>query len=252
MEQIRTYVVNLPKDLDRKKSILNETHKFPWLDVEIIKAVYGKELTEKEMACLFDQKSYMSYYGRSVLPGEVGCTLSHRECYRRLLDSNKIFVMILEDDACFIDDAFTEGFTKASTGFMNSPEPLILLLHANFEYIGGKTSFYKDYFLYPVYSALFTTAYLVNRSAAHILLQKEVPYWVADDWRLFRRWGIGIYSLYPSVIVQQWDTFTSTIMEERCVCRRRLFPHSLIECRKVWDKLGYIFLKKLGIIKHLQ
>ncbi|WP_289005010.1 glycosyltransferase family 25 protein [uncultured Parabacteroides sp.] len=43
MEQIKTYVINLPKDLDRRESILKETGRYLWLDVEIVKAVYGKD-----------------------------------------------------------------------------------------------------------------------------------------------------------------------------------------------------------------
>lgn len=253
MEQIKTYVINLPKDLDRRESILKETATYPWLDVEIVKAVYGKELTEKEVVCSFDRKNYRLRYRRSILPGEIGCTLSHRACYRRLVDSDKALVLILEDDAHFMEGAFTEGFTEAAVRFMNCPEPTVLLLHAYFDYVGRGSFFYDKYLLYPVYNALFTTGYLINKSAAKILLQKGIPYWVADDWLLFRHWGVRVYSLYPSAMIQQWDTFSSSIREKSSFCKDRKFFHcSLIEWRKVYDKLDYTIRKKLGIIRHME
>lgn len=48
MDRLKTYVINLPKDQDRRESILKETAQFPWLDIEMIEAVYGKELSDEE------------------------------------------------------------------------------------------------------------------------------------------------------------------------------------------------------------
>lgn len=246
--KIKTYIINLPKDRDRRERILAETGKFPCLDVEMIKAVYGKELTNEERNRLFDSVNYRRHYGRSLLPGEIGATLSHRECYRCLLESDSEFALILEDDARFVDNSFAEGFSIPVVEFMHSKKPLMMLLHADFKYIGKKQHFYNKYDLYPVYSALSATAYLVNKSAARLLLRKEIPFWVADDWLLFRWWGIRIYCLYPSII-RYWDQLSSTITnEKRPLMGRRPFPCFY----KIYNKLKYSFLKKLGIIKYLK
>lgn len=249
MKRIKTYVINLLKDRDRRESILAETGKLPCLDIEMIKAVYGKELTDEERNRLFDSLNYKRHYGRSVLPGEIGCCLSHRECYKRLLESDHEFALILEDDIRFMNGAFSEGFSKAAIEFMHSEEPVIILLHADFEYIGRKQIFYDKYDLYPAYKALYATAYLVNKSAARLLLRTETPYWVADDWFCFRRWGIRIYCLYPSAVIQQWDKLGSSIKEEkRSLIEKRSFPCSY----RIYNKLEYFLLKKLGIIKYLR
>lgn len=252
MDRIKTYIINLPKDYERRESVLKETGQYPCLEIEMVQAVYGKELTDEEKDRLFDAGNYTRRYRRSVLPGEIGCTLSHRACYKRLLESDRGFALVLEDDACFVKGAFTEDFSKSVMNFMNGDIPLVLLLHADFESMGKGYSFSGDYFLYPVYSALFTTAYLINKKAARLLLQNKSPYWVADDWLLFRRWGIRVYSLYPSVVIQQWDTFDSSILDEkRSSGRKRILPRSLIECRMAYEKLGYYFLRTIGIIRHL-
>lgn len=247
--KIKTYIINLPKDRDRRESILAETGKLPCLDIEMIKAVYGKELTDEERNRLFDSVNYIRHYGRSLLPGEIGCTLSHRECYRRLLESDCELALVLEDDAQFADSAFTEDFSRYVVEFMHNEKPLMVLLHADFEYIGKKQCFYDKYDLYPVYKALYTTAYLVNKSAVRLLLQKETPFWVADDWLRFRRWGVRVYCLYPSVVIQRWDELSSSIGEEkRSLMNRKPFPNLY----RIYNKLEYIFIKKLGIIKYLR
>lgn len=251
MDRLKTYVINLPKDQDRRESILKETAQFPWLDIEMIEAVYGKELSDEEKNTLFDGKKCAQYYGRVVLPGEIGCTLSHQTCYRYLLDTDLNYALILEDDAHFVNDKITEQFLKSVNDLMSSSIPRILLLHASFEYTGEKKLFCENYSICSIHNALFTTGYLINKNAARLLLCEETPYWVADDWFLFRGWGIDIYSLYPSVVVQQRDKLKSSIMEEQRDSKKRIFPHSWIECRLAYNKISYLIQKRIGIIKSM-
>ena len=136
---------------------------------------------------------------------------------------------------------------------MNMERPSALLLHADMNYKGKAKLFCKNYALYSVYTAMFTTAYFINRSAADLMLYEKRSYWVADDWFRFRQWGADILCLYPSAIVQQWDKLASSISEEKCLYRpKRWFPHSLIECRLVYEKVIFMILKGLKIIKHIQ
>lgn len=252
MNRIKTFVINLLKDKDRKESILRETSRFSTLDVEIVEAVYGKMLTDQEREDLFDSKKYSQYYGRNVLPGEIGCTLSHRKCYKRLLESDWKYALILEDDAHFLIDTIDVDFLIAVEKIMNAEKPSVLLLHADINYKGKAKLFCKNYDLYTVYTAMFTTAYFINRSAADLMLSEKRSYWVADDWFRFRQWGINILCLYPSVIVQQWDKLASSILEEkRLYIPKRKLPHSLIECRLAYEKIIYMILKGLKIIKYL-
>ncbi|WP_288206767.1 glycosyltransferase family 25 protein [uncultured Parabacteroides sp.] len=251
MDRLKTYVINLPKDLDRRGSILKETGQFPCLDIEMIEAVYGKELSDKEKNNLFDCKKYTRYYGRALLPGEIGCVLSHQMCYKHLLETDLNYALILEDDAHFVDSEITEQFMKSVHDLMNSSIPRILLLHASFEYTGEKKIFCEKYSVCNIYNALFATGYLINKNAARLLLPKGSIYWVADDWFLFRSWGVDIYSLYPSVVVQQRDKLKSSIMEEQRKSKKRIFPHSRIECRLAYNRINYLIKKRIGIIKSM-
>lgn len=40
---MKTYIINLPKDKQRREYITNTVSKYPFLEYEFIDAVYGKE-----------------------------------------------------------------------------------------------------------------------------------------------------------------------------------------------------------------
>ena len=98
--KIKTYVINLKDSVDRRKAILAETAKYPFMDVELVEAVDGRKLKQEEIKACFDLKKFVNHYYRTPKGGEIGCTLSHRICYRKLLESEEEFALVLEDDVC--------------------------------------------------------------------------------------------------------------------------------------------------------
>lgn len=69
MEQtyIKTYVINLPKDTERRIYITKEISKIAYLDIEFVDAVDGRELGKEKLSENFDFKkvriiSLMIYY----------------------------------------------------------------------------------------------------------------------------------------------------------------------------------------------
>ncbi len=66
---------------------------------EFIEAVDGRALTPSERAELVDETAVARYPGW-LTPGALGCALSHRRAYERILDSEDDGVaLVLEDDA---------------------------------------------------------------------------------------------------------------------------------------------------------
>ena len=99
--KIKTYIINMKESVERRERVLKEVSRYSFLDIEWVEAVNGKQLMEVQIGQLFDRKRFYSRYDREPLPGEIGCTLSHRECYRRLLWSDCKYALILEDDVFF-------------------------------------------------------------------------------------------------------------------------------------------------------
>lgn len=246
---IKTYIINLPKDKERKKSILKETDGIGCLDCEMIEAVYGKELDQDKVLELFNEKKFVCNYSRTLLPGEVGATLSHRKCYSRLLVSGYNAALILEDDATLVNKDNVNVILRKALSYIEGNEPRILLLHADFYSMDKGIDLKNGYSLYSVYDGLFATAYLINRNAARLLLHTERPYWVADDWYRFRKRGIQIYSIYPSVFLQQWESLSSSILVSS-VKRQRKKVLSWITFRLIYEKICRMALIASGKLKH--
>lgn len=249
-QRIKTYVINLPKDTDRRISVAGELSKIPCLDPEFVDAVDGRELGKEKLGKLFDFKKSKNYQSNDLALGEVGCTLSHYECYKRLLAADQEFALIVEDDIGFKWNEPYDDILKISARYIRSKKPLVLLNFAFFDYMGKGISVKDNYKIYKTYKAASATIYFINRQAANMIVSAGPPFWVADDWSLFRRKGIRIDALYPSFVYHKDDAFESSIGWDDRKKRTIRIPHSWMEFRALADEGFRILLKKLGIMKH--
>ena len=94
------------------------------------------------------------------------------------------------------------------------------------------------------------TIYLINKQAARLIVSEGVPYWIADDWSLFRRKGLRTYALYPSFAYHKDETLGSSIGWGDRKKRTLRVPRSWQEFRVLVDEGIRIVLKILGIMKH--
>ncbi len=92
---IPTFVINLPKDKDRKVFMEDQLEEGGF-SYEIIEAVDGRgELANNE----YSDSVAIKENGRSLTLGERGCALSHRMIYEKIVREHIPFSFILEDDA---------------------------------------------------------------------------------------------------------------------------------------------------------
>lgn len=247
--KIKTYIVNLPNDSDRRTSIFKELNKLTCLDPEIIEAVNGKELGREKLGKIFDFKKCGKYLSVDIALGEIGCTLSHFECYKKLLASDQNYALIVEDDIGFIGNGPFDGLLQKALRYVDCEKPVVLLLFSFFDYMGKDMYFDNEYKVYKTFKAASTTIYLINKQAARIIVSGGMPYWVADDWSLFRRKGISIYALHPSFVYHK-ETLDSSIGWDDRKKRVLRFPRSWMEFQFLIDEGIRWILKKLGIMKH--
>lgn len=249
-QRIKTYVVNLPKDTDRRISVAKELSKIPCLDPEFVDAVDGGELGKEKLGKLFDFKKSKSYQSNDLALGEVGCTLSHYECYKRLLASDQEFALIVEDDIGFKGEESFDNLLNKIVGFVRRKDPVVLLLFSFFDYIGKGLPLNDTYKIYKTYKSASTIIYFINKPAARIIVSEGLPYWIADDWSLFRRKGVCIMALYPSFVYHKENTFESSIGWNERKKRTIRIPRSWPEFRAFTDECTRLVFKKLGIMKH--
>ncbi|WP_289004959.1 glycosyltransferase family 25 protein [uncultured Parabacteroides sp.] len=197
--KIKTYLINLKESTARKEKVLKDISCYSLLDVEVVEAVNGKKLTEEEKDLLFDRKRFKRIYSREPLDGEIGCTLSHRECYRRLLASDNEYALILEDDVRFVHPDDVEPVLEKAVGILPSGRSAMILLNRCFCLYYKTLSAWGNFSFHRVWTATGTCAYLVNRYAAKKLLSVDKPFIVADGFGYMRMKGIYIKGIYPAL-----------------------------------------------------
>lgn len=205
---MKTYIVNLEKDTERKEYMENLLNPLTFLERSYIKAVYGKFLPEEELNKKFDLELARKRYGRPINPGEIGCTLSHFKCYSELLKSCEPYALLLEDDITIMRD-FSEIDAIASS--LPADEPWVLFLSADYWYTSMR-KFNSKNSIASVYDAVGTYAYIINRKGAELILRKNPKASnVADHWSMYRRQGLKLYAVYPYMIDANIEDFESTV-----------------------------------------
>lgn len=237
-----TYIINLKKDEERRKHMKDICSKYHLSNYEFVEAVYGKDLSADEINTLFDLKLAYKRYGRDLILGEIGCTLSHYKCYKKLINSDEPYALILEDDITILRDLSILPIIQDTC---TTTKPTILFLSGDYWYyskklIGGGTH------IANVYDAVGSYAYIINRAGAELILSKNrKPSNVADHWSLYRRQGLNLYAAYPYTIDANIESFESSIEQSSFGENRRQMPLSML-IPAYWNAFVKKILLKTG------
>ena len=207
--QIDTYVINLKTSPERKVYMEKELAPYPFLDTHFIEGVDGRSMTCAEQEKAFDQNRAFKRYGRILGCGEVGCTLSHIECCKRLMESTSPFGMIVEDDLVMRNGERLEAILHSLAGLLSENGPRIVLMTGDY-WFTGKKKLIDGFEIAKVYDAVCAGAYLLNRAAAEVILNMGKSH-IADDWFTIKNQGIVIYALHPHIADQNRLNFQTTI-----------------------------------------
>ena len=177
------YVINLDKDIERLKKIkkhLNQTN------FKRIPGVYG----EHE---IFVNNPDIFYTSKYFVPkSALGCALSHRLAMKTFLEeSNKPFVVILEDDAEPTTHLYID---KIEESIRNAPPDWDII---KLDYAPNINS--GSYNKIPT---LLTTAYIINKKGAEKLLNHKMYYHFDIEKWFF---GLTIYNNPEIIFKQVWD-----------------------------------------------
>lgn len=91
------WVINLDSSFERYESTVKQLKQLG-LTAERFSAVYGKNLTAEQVEACYDRHLNKSLFRRPLSPGEIGCYLSHRALWQRMVDENIAVAIVLEDD----------------------------------------------------------------------------------------------------------------------------------------------------------
>lgn len=196
--KLPTYVINLQRSADRRKFMEVHLSEFPELDYQFIPAVDGKMLPSEDLAASYGK--CCPGFDKPLSSGEIGCALSHIECYRTMLTEKKRAVLILEDD--ILISSFFPPLIPSLSQWLDSDFPRVALLtpcrrywkHPSLPLSAPRYRLYKTCGI-----TASAAAYLINNVAASVLAEKLLPiHTVADHWQYFRReFGMDVRVVTP-------------------------------------------------------
>ena len=212
LEEFKVYIVNLRKDTERKKNIVNELAKQNIKNYKFIEAVDGNNLSKEDLKnCLYINKKKINIWNEKLTLSQIGCALSHIKIYQDFIKSNKKYALVFEDDAIFLEN-FTLNLQRLIIKNFKFEKQIFLLSELK-EFIRKPIDKMGKYEAVKVTNAFFTHAYLINKEAAKSILKFNYPVkTVADNFVYFKIYcGVNLIGLNPFLIDQDKKNFNTTI-----------------------------------------
>jgi len=168
----KCFIIHLQRAVKRKNNVQSIISNLN-LETEVINAIDGNKLTSNEISKYLSKKNlYKPYYPFRINNGEIGCFLSHRAVWKKIVEEKLDSALILEDDAQIDFENFGKSF-KIGLKYINQlgyiqfqtreiPNNLVELCHVN----GIKI-------FQPKIVPLRTSAQLISYKTALKLLEKS-------------------------------------------------------------------------------
>lgn len=223
------FVINLERSSDRRASIAAQLEEID-IDFEIFPASDGARLLQSELTP-YDEKFVIGQIARPLSRSEVGCYLSHTRLWKKIVEEEIPWAVVLEDDvdihANLTDILAAIGNLPFKWDFIRlaglGPTPSLPLFNLTDEFNLSVL----------LQGAGGTQAYCVGRTGAQKLLDYSLPRirGTIDDHVIDNCWktGLRILAVQPYPISEN-KGFVSSIQTER-----RQILH---ESRKKTEKMG--------------
>lgn len=189
MDGLHTWVINLDRDTARLQRAAQQLAP-TGLHWTRLSAVYGRDLPPAEQQRLLDHAAYRRKHGMEPAPGELGCYLSHLAVLRAFLASDHRFALVLEDDVLLTPalPPVLQGLlrhpgrwdmVKLSAVHSGTPQPVQQVApgHQLAVMLSRCTG---------------SSAYLVNRRAAEVYVERLLPMNLPYDHVFDQGWTFGL------------------------------------------------------------
>lgn len=209
---MNAYIINLKSSIDRRKYMEQLLKSYcDILEAHFVEAVDGRGLSDNQLENMWNQRETYKTYGRHLKGGEIGCSLSHRRCYEEMLKNGDEVALILEDDVVFEKNANVRGVVTSVNMMLQTEKPVVVLLSGSYWFFRKKSLLGVDCRLASVFEAMGSMSYMINRSAAEMMLAADKKY-LADDWYNWQVEGVMAYAVHPH-IAGDFDLFKSDIAD---------------------------------------
>lgn len=207
--KVEAYVINLDEAKKRWDFMKPQVEALQ-MPYERVAAVEGKKLSKKFMNEIVDETSYMKFFRGTPELGTIGCSLSHERVWRKFLESDNEFALILEDDVKFDPMKLREivNFSIENEGLWD-----ILSFESNHHGYPQKIAKFSskkidesEFLVFYMTNVKHSGAYLIGRSSAKKMLEKFYPIKMPLDHYYSRSWEFGLRfcGIEPRIVEQKF------------------------------------------------
>lgn len=237
---MRVFVINMAQSIDRKSFMKTQLDDLR-IKHEFFPAVDGRRLTTQQM----QEMCYMEVvkaWPDLLTPGMIGCSLSHYQVYKKMVDENIELAFILEDDTRLATE-LPEVLSKIESSFkedaLSLDEPLLLYYQSKEQVkfstynVVELTSKAGAYYPIELWRPITTAAYVISLNCAKRLVNLIYPIrYSPDSWSVYYREGAigGLRCVLPLPVESGF--FKSDIGYEENKKLNRIVK--LLEAKKVF------------------
>ena len=211
---MQIFVISLKSSVQRRKYITEQFNSLG-LDFSFFEAYLGTDYYNNP--AYYDDKKANKHLHRSLMTGEVGCSLSHNALYKKIAEEHIPYALICEDDIVISQDlpVVLEKLQPYLTG-----SKIITLDRCDVYKKKTVKTLYKNYAITePRYlregGMANASGYIITYEAAKQIADINFPVWFqADYWYPYSNY-VEFYGIIPTqtVIHQNKKYFKSTIQE---------------------------------------
>lgn len=215
LPHIPTFVISLEEATDRREWMNKQLSEIG-INFEFFNAIDGRKFDVPNHPS-YDKNKRLKYFGRNMKGGEIGCLLSHRGIYEKIINDNLDMALILEDDVV-LKGGFKQAITELTkigdkfdvVRFLGSPK---VAKHKNRKV----AHLFDDFWMVRIKTTPGGThAYIVTNQGAKKLLKHMDKNYLPVDTLVGHAWKTGAksYIVQPGLATQDL-TMESSIGEER-------------------------------------
>jgi len=233
----KIFVINLKRDTQRREYIENHLDNRK-LKYEIIDGVYGKDLSKSEINEIADLKLSYKKMGKTISVNEIGCALSHKKIYKKIISENLDGALIVEDDAMFCSNIFNilEAIDRNKNKFESNY--WVGLYNSNIDTKNKIFDIDTNFKIYKSPRVRCAIAYYIDKEAAQNLLNHNTKVtYVSDCFFGGYLNKLNLYSI-DKICVMPNPSFDSTISETR-IKEKNLLNAVYIYFRKTYKRMYY-------------
>ena len=212
---IPTFVISLKEETERRKAIAAHLKERSF-ECTFFDAIDGRKM-DVHTHPAYNSKKRRASHGLDLLPGELGCLLSHQAIYQKIIDDNLDYAFVLEDDARLAPETkpVLEKFLEKDIDFdllrlLGSPK----IAKTKRRNICNIDKSHKLVRILRLHGG--AHAQIISKSGAQKLLKALENFAYPIDMILGRCWenGLQSYALMPGLATQD-KAFDSAIGGER-------------------------------------